>query len=50
MKVMAEIVIVLVFLLYIFFNVAFSCVYGLPPLLSIFCKGLPVVYGDVFCL
>ena len=41
-----EIVIVLVFLLYLFFNVAFSCVYGLPPLLSIFCKGLPVVYGD----
>ena len=28
---MAEIVIVLVFLLYLFFNVAFSFVYGLPP-------------------
>ena len=44
---MAEIVIVLVFLLYLFFNLALSFVYGMPTLLSIFCKGLPVVYGDV---
>ena len=44
---MAEIVIMLVFLWYIFFNVAFSFVNGLPALLSILCKGLLVVYGDV---
>ena len=49
-KAMAEIVIVLVFLLSLFFNVAFSCVYGLPPLLSILCNGLPVVYGEVCSL
>ena len=49
-KAMAEIVIVLVFLLYLFFNVAFSFVNGLPPLLSILCKGLSVVYGDACSL
>ena len=46
-KAMAEIVIMLVFLLYLFFNVVSTFVNGLPPLLSILCKGLPVVYGDV---
>ena len=47
---MVEIVIVLVFLLYLFFNVASSIVNGLPPLLLILCEGLPVVYGDVCSL
>ena len=49
-KAMAEIVIMLVFLWYLFFNAAFSFVNGLPPLLSILCKSLPVVHGDVCSL
>ena len=47
---MAEIVVMLVFLWYLFFNMAFSFVNYLLPLLSILCKSLPVVYGDVCSL
>ena len=43
-KAMAEIVIMLVFVRYIFFNMALTFVNGLSPLLSILCKSLPVVY------
>ena len=46
-KATAEIVIMLVLVWYIFFNMDFSVVNGLPPLLSILCKRLTAVFRDV---